>query len=94
MLYRQVHGAPARLSDILPVAPPELLRTVHALLAKNPGDRPRDAAEAAGTQDVLASDAVATQMLVPVVDVTGPAAAARHRHGRSATGNRPGGIRG
>ncbi|MQS04721.1 serine/threonine-protein kinase, partial [Streptomyces alkaliterrae] len=84
LLYRQVHEAPARLTEIRPDAPPELLRLIHKLLAKNPADRPRDLADVAGRLQALATadadadcgaarpDEAVTEPLPPVPQDPGP----------------------
>ncbi|MFE7333013.1 serine/threonine-protein kinase [Streptomyces sp. NPDC057565] len=73
VLYRHVHEHPAPLDEIRPDAPPHLVGTVHALLAKNPTDRPGDAADIARHLAAVAAEAraQATQFLPPV-DATAP----------------------
>ncbi|WP_344386828.1 serine/threonine-protein kinase [Streptomyces vastus] len=72
VLYRHVHEHPAPLEGIRTDAPPHLVRTVHALLAKNPADRPGDAVDTARHLAAVAAEAPAqaTQMLPPVGDAT------------------------
>ncbi|MCH0542116.1 serine/threonine protein kinase, partial [Streptomyces sp. MUM 203J] len=54
VLYRHVHEQPAHLGEMRPDAPRQLTRTVHALLAKNPADRPALCGLAAARQALLA----------------------------------------
>ncbi|MFD7409675.1 protein kinase [Streptomyces sp. NPDC059866] len=72
VLYRHVHEHPAPLDGIRPDAPPNLVRTVHALLAKNPADRPGAATDIARHLAAVAAEppAQATQLLPPVGKAT------------------------
>ncbi|GHE60133.1 hypothetical protein GCM10017771_83250 [Streptomyces capitiformicae] len=74
VLYRHVHDHPAPLDGIRPDVPPLLVRTVHALLAKNPADRPGDAADISRQLAAVAAEAPAqaTRLLPPVGDATAP----------------------
>ncbi|WP_406277412.1 serine/threonine-protein kinase [Embleya sp. NBC_00896] len=92
VLYRHVHEEPAPVAQARPDAPAELGALVHRLLAKNPQDRPRSAAETAhalaawagpGPAAVTVPDEGATQLLPPV-PASAPADAALPDDGATA----------
>ncbi|MCX5554862.1 serine/threonine-protein kinase [Streptomyces sp. NBC_00038] len=74
VLYRHVHETPHQLDTIRPDAPPQLSALVHALLAKDPADRPYDATDVARQLQATAEApaAAATQVLPPISDATAP----------------------